>query len=235
MNDKPDLIVSWPKNCDYPLWRKFITDYRSKFSKVIVVFTEAPIGFDYSNFVTYELGAEDIIFKNSPTVRSGQDWRDVAVCYGLGFSQSDWVFFTEQDFYPKSEFFDEVDEHCINGANVIAVYQGDRMHPCAMFMRFNDLANFYLDFGVKSGEYDHFGRIQKQIEEKGLVVGKISPQAYHHFNGLSHNWRLVSEGQKPNYKPDEFIQYLKDCWDSGVVLHWEFKRVANKAILAYLL
>ena len=56
---KPDVIVSWPRHADYPLWRQFIRENRQRFAKVIVAFTDHD-GHDYSQFVVDAMCQDDI-------------------------------------------------------------------------------------------------------------------------------------------------------------------------------
>ena len=89
----PDLIVSWPCNCDYPLWRKWIAAERGWFGRVFVVFTDHA-GEDISPFVRQRMTA-DITFLDSHA--DGRDWRDAAINLALDCSGSEWIWFTEQD------------------------------------------------------------------------------------------------------------------------------------------
>ena len=80
---KPDVIVVWPRNCDYPLWRKFIHENRSRFGKVIIVFMETNQGDDYRAFIKSTLSPNLYAIYDSPTPQGYEDWRNVAVCEGL--------------------------------------------------------------------------------------------------------------------------------------------------------
>lgn len=230
MMQKPDVVVSWPVNCDYPLWREFIHDNRDRFQKIIVVFTEAPGMYDYRKAVEPILAKDDVQCFNSPVVFGGEDWRNIAVNAGLRATVHDWIWFTEQDFFPTDVMFDDCDYMVDDGKRVIAAYQGDRMHPCSIFMARDLLGELRLDFGIIPNEADHFYKIQKQLEQKQESIGKLDPKTYTHFNGLSHNWRLVTEGQIPNYHAGEFIQYLRDCLKVSVEIPHEWRRVAEGAI-----
>lgn len=232
---KLDVIVAWPKNNDYPLWRLFLSENKEVFNKVYVVFTEAPQGDDYSEFVTSELSKIDnVVVLNSPPLKPGQDWRDVAVKEAFKHSRADWVWFTEQDFEAKGGFFKEVEKMVNDGYQVMAAYQQTRIHPCSIFIKRDLLIKLTLDFGIVPNKLDHFGLIQKQIEEMGVDVGKINPNNYYHYNGLSHNFNLLNMDQEVVYEPVVFARYLAACLEAPVVLHPKFTELAKKAISAYL-
>lgn len=217
---KPDIIVSWPKNCDYPLWRQFIRRNRSRFNLVIIVFTETYQDPDYRDFVKKAMHQDYCLFIDNPPVESGQDWRDVAVKQALIHSfNAEWVWFTEQDFYITDEqFWVNIEEQSNQGKRIIGTMDNQRLHPCCMFVR-RDLLNWLVkDFGAKPPYYDHFGYIQEQLNASKEDIGVIPQDLYLHMNGLSHNWRLVSEGGSPNYRPEQFNLWLADNLNVDVPL-----------------
>lgn len=222
-----DLIVTWPTNCDYPLWRKMIRDNRHRFNEIIVAFSTVP-AHDYSDFVREAMQSDHVLFTENPIATQG-DWRDIAIKSALLQSDNaEWVWFTEQDFYPKQSFWEEVDSH---NEEAFAVFQADRMHPCSLFIKKEALNRTSKDFSAKPPEYDHFGRIQKDLNREGITVGKIKEQTYFHHNGLSHNWRLISEGQPPVYEAPVFYQWIHASLECGATLddHWQI--TARKALL----
>jgi hypothetical protein len=221
--NKFDIIVSWPRNTDYPLWRQFIHDYRERFNLVVVVFTETNHGDDYRGFVRDAMAADWILFADSLNVPPGRDWRDVAIKLALLQSyNSQWVWFTEQDFRPLDGFWDEIEEFEKLGVRAIGVRQGERLHPCSLFMRRDLLGEIHKDFSANPPEYDHFGYIQKQLEKTVEPIGITDPKYWNHMNGLSHNMRLLSDGQQPNYEPNVFSNYLAGCLNVTVPLDPRF-------------
>lgn len=229
-----DVIVAWPRNCDYPLWRLFLKENHQRFNATYIIFTETNDDFDYRKFVSGQLTPLDKVWvMESPEIKAGEDWRNVAICRALRFSRSPWVWFTEQDFEIKGNFFEEVEKKAREGFKIIGAYQDNRLHPCCIFMERDTLIKFTLDFGIVPNQLDHFGLIQQQIEERQLPVARIAEDLYFHYNGLSHNWILVSKGEQPNYQPAEFIAYLESCLEAPVKLDPTFKEIAQKAISAY--
>lgn len=226
----PDLLVSWPRNCDYPLWRKFIRENRARFNEVIIVFTETSSGDNFWDFVRQSMIPDGVTCLYSPNPGSGQDWRDVAMHHALAHVRSEWIWFTEQDFYPLGGFWEDVEWGRDSGNEVIAAFEGDRMHPCSIFIKRELLNRTTKNFGIVPGKSDHFGALQRDLEVLKKDVWTINPTTYKHYNGLSQNFYLGYLGQTPNYKLDEFQDYLRQCLDSGIELDPRFITVANRVL-----
>lgn len=212
----PDVIVTWPSNCDYPLWRRFIFENRLRFNKVIVVFHHTNALPDFRDFVMDAMKYDRITFLTDIRTQPDHDWRDDAINAALSQSDADWVWFTEQDFtlkYPI-QFWMAVDELDAKGSDAIGILDGSRLHPCCLFISRLMLGKLQLDFGT-SDRWDHFGRIQNQLYSIA-DVGILDASLYHHMNGLSHNLRLMFDKQEVTYKPDEFIEYLKASVAPGI-------------------
>ena len=215
-----DLLCSWPTNCDYPQFRAMVRNERKRFNEVIVAFTAANTGYDYSQFVRESMFADHVICINSITPPN-YDWRNAAMQQALVQSyNAPYVWFTEQDFIPKPGFFEFIDYH--DNAPAIGVYQGDRLHPCSLFLSREALAKTKRDFSANPPHYDHFGRIQLDLEQAGIDVLRIPPSLYYHYNGLSHNWRMACDGIPITYHPAEFKQWCADALQTDVPLHTEF-------------
>jgi len=219
-----DLIVTWPRNCDYPLWRQFIRDNRTRFNEVIISFMETNQGEDYRLELTEMMRNDYVLTIQPPLIIAGEDWRNASINSALLHSyNAPWVWFTEQDFFPKDGFWEEVQRMQDEGCNVIAVYQGDRMHPCCIFMKREILNKTHKNFGIIPDMADHFSLIQKDLESiDDSIIGVISPKLYTHMNGLSHNWSLLVSGQMPNHNPDQFFDYLMSCSRLNIPIpeHW---------------
>ena len=209
-----DLIVAYPDNNDYPIWRDQIREYRFKFNKVIIVFTKANDDVSFKDFVKKAMEDDDIIFLDSPLVR-GEDWRNVAVNWGIKHSDAEWIWFTEQDFFIKKGFWDYV-KRGVKDADVIATFQGDRMHPCSMFVRKYILTQTRMDFGIVPGVSDHFSMIQNDLERLTKRIDHIPDKYFKHLNGLSSNFTQIKNGGFPNYEKRAFNMYLNQCLDVDV-------------------
>lgn len=226
---KPDLIMVQAKSTDFPLWRFQLAKFRDQFAKVIIVFMNPNRGHDYSTFIKYALVHDDVTFIDSPAIRPGEDWRDVAVHAALDVSDSDWVWFTEPDFIYSDLFWKLIiDQLGHQDIDYFGSMFGGRLHPCNLLIKRKVLDQTSLDFSAKPDQgFDHFGQIQRDLENLPTRGGFV-PETYafgddmlfvcEHLNGITHNFMLLSDGDSPNYQVERFSQYLKDSMDCGIVL-----------------
>lgn len=224
-----DLLLSWPRNCDYPKWRQFLRDNRARFNEVLIAFTETNQGHDYRDFIKQAMFSDYVQFGDAPQPKPGEDWRNLAINAMLLHSyNAPWVWFTEQDFYPGEGFWDNVQRLEDEGCGVIAVYQADRMHPCCIFMNRDTLNRTRKDFGIIPDKADHFSKIQQDIDALGIKVGKINTATYYHHNGLSHNMTLLARGERPNYEVGKFTEWLGECMKVSVPVDERFVELAAR-------
>lgn len=229
-----DLIVTWPRNCDYPLWREFIRNNRPHFNEIIIGMHNSNTGVDFTEFIKSAMHPDYVLVHQAPEPKPGEDWRNLAVNASLMYSyNAPWIWFTEQDFYPDSLFWDEVAKHEAEGCGVIAYYQSDRMHPCCIFVKREVLNQTRKNFGIIPNVSDHFSMFQADIEALGVKVGHIDPSRCMHFNGLSQNWYLATIGKEPNYHLDEFLLYLSSCLEVEVPHSPDFDQIARAVIEQY--
>lgn len=233
-----DLIVVWPNNCDYPMWRSLMRFYRVQFRKVIIVFMKTNQEPDYRQFIRDNLAGFAITFIDSPEVAPDQDWRNVAVNAGLEVSDAPWVWFTEQDFFVinHDRFWPKIrDARQYNKAIGYIEKNSGRIHPCCLFVKRSLINRTTKNFGVTS-DGDHFARFTKEISANQPVVNLESlglhekssaldpgDHDYLHLNGLSHNHTLIHNREYGNiYQPKVFQEYLRQCLamaEQGAELH----------------
>lgn len=208
------------------MWRQMIRDNRDRFNEVIIIFTETYQGDDYRDFVKNAMFVDHVLFVQSPLVGPGEDWRDVAVKAGLLHSlHSEWLWFTEQDFFPLEGFWNQTEGISNDGVRVMGVKDGDRLHPCSLFLKRELLNSLDKNFGIVPDELDHFGLIQKQLQEREEPLGLIHPDYWYHMAGLSHNMRLLEEEGKPNHDIEGFKKYAMDCLYAKVGLPQKYKNL----------
>lgn len=236
---RPDLIVTWPTSCDYPLWRRWLAADRDHFEKVIVAFSPRP-GFtetlDLSAHVRQVLSRENLTFLDT-SWHDGWDWRDSAVNTALGESDAEWVWFTEQDFMVRDESLWKAVDAYAECSDLMGIREdrsawlnGEdrRLHPCCMFARRSVVDKTPRYFG--SDPVDHFYRFGKDMEEAGarlVDLDEWAPGSYDHMAGLSHNHELVIRGEPVTYRPDGFAEYLRRCLEREDDLADEWKGQAR--------
>jgi hypothetical protein len=213
---KPDVIVSWPESCDYPLWRQFIRTERSRFAKVIVAFTAHP-GPNYVDFVREAMNPDDVTFLDARETH-GRDWRDVAVNAALDVSDAEWVWFTEQDFFiTDPDWFWSVVDRGSDTMDAVGIPEpgGRRAHPACLFVKRTSIEHTDRYFGTEP--IDHFGAFADQLAGPVYHVPRYN---YEHLQGLSQNHWLVDSGiPDGRFKMDRFAQYLADCMAVSVPLN----------------
>lgn len=239
---KPDAIVAWPSHLDYPLWRQFIRDNRTRFTKVIVVFTKMNVPSpDYRQFIQDAMAIDGITFLENDSVAGDQDWRNVAMNKALLWATNQWIWFTEQDFliFKPEKFWPGIADCADLGSDVMVYWQGNsRFHPCCFFIKKWILENFTSkDFGVIPDKGDHFIKIEKELESPksaAVTIFKITSEArmdwFDHMNGLSQNMYMLQLGQKPNYDYKRFRKYLKNCLGVSVPMHPEFEAMIRRCL-----
>lgn len=222
----PDLIVAWPMHMDYPIWRQQIREHRRRFRSVFIVFTNMNVlEHNYRSFVRESMVDDNISFMNCPPVEGGQDWRHVAVTHALRSSRSRWVFFTEQDFFWKEGFWDNIEEARTN--YIATVIQG-RVHPCCIFISRDLLNTTNKNFGVVPNVSDHFSMIQNDLSKKD--IHEIPQQYWEHIGGLSQNLYFLQKGELENisYNVPAFRKFCEDSLKVTVPLHDDFRKWFNE-------
>lgn len=219
---KPDVVVSWPKHLDYPLFRQMIRDNRDYFEKVIVVLTDMNVGKDYTGFLRSALKPDRVIVLDSPKPTGEEDWRNVAMTEALSNTKNPWIWFTEQDFSFKPGFWELVQEQMLV-VPYIRVLVGERVHPCCIFVKRKLLNETSLDFSVIKDVSDHFSKIQ--LELIGKPFFDIPQELWTHLGGLSQNMYKIQTGEEAMYFPEEFKNYLKECLSVKVPMHDDFIRL----------
>jgi len=209
---KPDIIMCYPNNCDFPLWRTSLGLNRDRYNEVIIAITETNSPQNYTEHIKQSLSHLHVQFVIPPPTLPGEDWRNVATNMCLLHSyNAEWILFTEQDFiitdYPA--FFEEIEEAATYGYKVMGYYEGTRLHPCFILIHRSELAPLKKVFSIIPNAHDHFYQIQKQLDDKITPIYKVANNCYH-LNGLSSNMSLVERGGQPNYKPQEFYDYIQD-------------------------
>jgi len=232
----PDIIISWPDNADYPLWRKFLIQNRKSFNEVIIVFTSSHRKENYVDFVRQQLEQHHCQFIIPMQTRGNEDWRHNAVKQALIHSyNAPWVWFTEQDFIvPDWErFMTVVDSAQMMGHDVIALYEGERMHPACIFIRREILNRTSRQFGIIPNKADHFYTLQADLETLGVDIFRLenhknkktdSTGLCFHMAGATHNMNLVVDGGRPCYEITRFNRWIAEALADPIEKHPQWVR-----------
>jgi len=231
---KPDIIVTQPTHVDFPLFRYQIRQYRHLYNNVIVHFSQHHGKPDVSKFIEQAMGHDNVIcVKHQPP--SAKDWRDVAVKGCLRYVSSSHILFLEQDFIIKNPLL--LDFVFSNNDKTIGFREpgSDRLHPAFLFITKDKLWKTSRDFGANAPEWDHFGKISKELEDINEVplllpnTGFKTPTDWEHIAGLTHNYSMVVKKQSPNYQPERFREYNRELLSLDIEQCPEFLSIIRKA------
>lgn len=204
---QPDAILTWPTHCDYPLWRCQLSSYRDRVGRVLVTFSEHNVRPDISEFVRKQLVPLDVTFIG-PVAGDG-DWRDRAVNAALNLSDSDWVWFTEQDLllYDVERFWQTVSLRA-HAYSSIGSRRDDRWDPACLFVRRDVVEQTSRYFGPEP--IDHFYKFGNEVSDISWTsLLDIGHDGFKHLAGLSQNHTLLLQGEYERgiYHPNEFAAY----------------------------
>lgn len=212
-----DLIVCWPRDCDYPLFRQFLRLEYRRFSRVLIVFTDHH-GPDMSGWVRE---VTDATFIDSHV--SGGDWRDAAVNQALDRSDAERVWFTEQDFLIGEGFWEQVDDSPVIGWQE----HDERWHPSSLFVDRALIERTRRYFGPDP--VDHFYAFGKELEALSPI--KRLEGGFEHLQGTSQNHSLIDRGVDDGvFKRDRFRRYLAASLEAEVPLHPGWSERARREI-----
>ena len=210
-----DVIVSWPRGCDYPAWRRFIGDNRERFGRVWCVLTDHD-GPDYSAFLRSLPGFD---WLDSPA-RDGRDWRDVAVNAALDRSSAPFVWFTEQDFEVVDPGFWQGLRAPLTG---IDAADGRPLHPACLYVSRGLIEGTCRYFGTDPG--DHFYSVGRDLVQ--TVEPHYITSGWRHYQAISESQLLIARGERPRFRPDQFGDWLADQLDVDVPIEPRWRALAE--------
>lgn len=213
---RPDLIITWIKHCDYPIFRGFLTSNRDWFNKVIVLFSEHNRFPYFDHFIHESLKDLNITWFDPAEIDWGrEDWRNVSTNEMLKHSDSEWVCSIEQDWFSKDwNGLWEKTKEAMGQADLVGWWQENNkyIHPSYWFIKREMLEKTNKDFAAHDG-HDHFGWITKDVERLGGKIITTQEMGFKdfedcfHLGGVNQNYL---EGLKPNYvfhRPEIFASY----------------------------
>lgn len=226
---KPDLMITWIKHADYPIFRATLKKYRDFFGKVIILFSEHNRFPYFDHFIQSSLSDLDVTFLDPKEYVYGvEDWRNVSTNEMLKYSTSEWVCSVEQDWFSTDwKRLLDITINAMPTSDLIGWWQsaGKYIHPGYWFMKRESLEKTNKDFAAHDG-LDHFGWITKDAERLGMKITTlqdlgfncdVSPEAdCFHLGGVNQNYL---EGLKDDYvfhRPAIFFIYNYWCRQAKV-------------------
>ena len=215
---KIDVITVWPMGVDYPLYRRFIRNYRSQFNEVIIAFTKSYNGFDFRPFIKKTM--ETCKFMDA--LEAPGDWRDLATNVALGGSTGDNILFLEQDFMILSptDFFRAITNPSFD---MTCYREGTRLHPAMIRVRSDLVRMTKRDFATVPDKYDHFWTFFQDLDNLKIPLEVMildeadNKNMFHHLAGFTHNYNLcISNDLKSLYKKAEFHEWNQKSIEADV-------------------
>lgn len=233
---KPDLLITWTKHCDYPIFRRFLRQRRDFFGKIIIYWSEHFRDIYFDEFIQQDLATlGNIQFLQSIEYKYGlQDWRNIATTFMLKYTDSEWVSSVEQDFLSKewdrllnaateaSKTYDFLGFKGYQGQNAHqeSYLTGNYVHPSFWFIRRDILERTSKDFSANVGRgCDHFGIITQDAERLKIPIWYTQDNGFpenetFHQGGINNNYL---EGLKDGFnfhRPELF--YIYNYWSMKV-------------------
>mgnify|MGYP001563284138 FL=1 len=216
--NKPDLLITWIKHCDYPIFRLFLKRHRDFFGKVIIYWSEHFRHMYYDAFIQKALvdyGIECQFLPNIEYKYGVEDWRNIATNYMLQQSTSEWVCSVEQDWFVK-DWEKLLTEVVVNSskADLLGWWQpnGKYVHPAFWFMKREALEKTRKDFAAHDG-FDHFGWItQDHLANGGKIIstqdmGFEDFKDAFHLGGVNQNYLQFGTPGYVFHRPEIFSVY----------------------------
>lgn len=174
MSFKPDVISQICMHCDYPLWRAMITKYRHLFGKVILYPSNHHGHIDMESF--WEENFPETWVKPVEIDYGVEDWRQAETIPCLSYSDSDWIWFTEADFFTKDweKFFDDMEKFSAI-SDMMGLWNPTHspyIHPSCLFIKRELLEKTSKDFRAhpEINGADHFSMITQEAKELGKII-----------------------------------------------------------------
>jgi hypothetical protein len=234
-----DLITIWPRDHDYPPFRKNLQRLEPYYNRAIIVLNGQHGQPDYGTWLANNTNPKKTIIRTSRQHHGNEDWRNVAIQEGLEVSKAEWVWFIEQDFFFTDSFVQKL-LAATNTYNVIGFWESNRLHPACLLIRRAIIDATKKDFSVIPGKLDHFGAFSEEVVAiEGEAVGTfekvgIAPTEWYHMQGLTHNYNLCRRSDLSGiYLREEFLtyNYYAPFTDISVSEHfWEETRNAKRVL-----
>ena len=218
-----DVLSQYCLHCDYPIWREHLKKYRDKFNKVILYPNEYYRDLDFKAFAKENIKETWVENHVIDWTTPGIDWRQAEVEPMLELSDSEWVYFSEQDWFVKDwdKFYEAIFKAMEEGADAIGWMNPTHfpyLHPACFFVKRELLDKTKLDFRCHSeiNGGDHFAMITRDLEKLGAKIVTTEEMGFKYWKDCFHLGG-VTGNYVDSYNPDfEFhrpnIFYVYNYW-----------------------
>lgn len=200
---KIDALLSHSIYCVYPPWMvNMLKRNRERFNRIVIYKSDHLREKSYETYLKENIQETWVETKIDWFTDPPPDWRQEEATAMLPYIESDWIYFTEQDFFVKDYniFYDKVQEEMAKGADVIGWWSDTGVfpyfHPSSFFIKRETLEKTQKDFRAhpEIPGSDHFATISRDLEKLGVKMvtykdmGLVEWEDYFHLGGLTQNY-----------------------------------------------
>lgn len=198
MNFKPDLLLQYCVYCDYPIYRAWMQKYRDRFGKIIIYPSRHHGVLDLEKFAKQtipETWVDPVVIDYGV-----EDWRQAETDPMLKHVTSDWIWFSEQDFFCKDweKFFADIERESKTN-DLMGLWNPTNFpyyHPSCLIIKTEVLNKTNKDFKAHAGinGADHFCMITKDAIKNGANNKSIQNMGWgenkaFHLGGLTYAYQ----------------------------------------------
>lgn len=223
---KPDLLLQYCVYCDYPIYRAWIAKYRNKFNKIIIYPSRHHGVIDLEEFAKKVLPETWV---DPVKIDYGvEDWRQAETIPMLKHVESDWLWFSEQDFFCKDwdKLFSDL-EKASRDADMMGLWNPTHfpyVHPSCLIIKKELLDQTKKDFRAhpEINGADHFSFITKNAQELFANIVTLQDMGWTedkamHLGGLTYIYQ--------NFK-DDFTNHIGVKYPSMFQMYNALQRLA---------
>lgn len=219
--------------CDYPVWRlNMLERNRDRFKKVVLYPSDHNREKSFKNWL-FDNVKETWVKDHTVDwfAPEGVDWRQAEIEPMFAYSDAEWVYFTEQDWFVKdyNKFYDMVQAEMDKGADAIGFWNATAfpyLHPASFFIKREVLEKTQKDFRAhpEIDGCDHFAMLTRDLEKLGAKIvtyqdmGLVEWEDCFHLGGLTSN--IIDSVANPEtyrfHRPDMF--YVYNWWSRQLPL-----------------
>lgn len=228
---RPDLLITWIRHTDYPIFRYILRKYRDFFGEVFIYFSEHYRDIYFDDFLKEAMAKDRVTFIEPQPIDHGlEDWRNKATNIMLDASKSEWVCSVEQDWFCKdwdlvlNKIEEKSKDYDLLGWAGKSGAKNFYIHPAFFFISRELLERSRRDFSAKEGE-DHFGHITRDVEALGSPIYDleseldcvVKPEAdCFHLGGVNQNYLASHDRKYAFHRWEPFSVYNYWCRKTDV-------------------
>ncbi len=215
-----DQILQWCVFADYPIFRRNSARYRDQMNKIILYPSRHHGKLDLEAFAKQallETWVDPVAIDYAV-----EDWRQAETTPCLAHANSEWLWFTEQDFFVKDseKFFADI-EKAMKHSDMIGWWNPTHfpyVHPSCLFIKREMFEKTQKDFRAhpEIDGCDHFAMLTVDVRKAGGKITTLQDLGYEnwkdafHLGGLTYvyqDWKGDGTDHFGVASPEAFFAY----------------------------